>query len=138
MAREATSSSQCGRDRDVILREPPQIVSLKVSFLPHCHYFTFSEHFLTTLMITVKQDSYWQYKSPFQDDTSTYSLIPAINRIIIMTLPRFPFLKKAIQIQIFWLKNIPSSFSSLTQKEVTPALLGNRRTFSSGCTYAVV
>lgn len=90
-------------------------------------------------MITVKQDSYWQHKSPFQDDTSTYSLIPVINRIIIiMALPRFPFLKKAIQIQIFCLKNIPSSFSSLTQKEVTPGLLGNRRASFCACTYAVV
>lgn len=138
MPREATSSSQSGRDRDVILRESPKTFSLKVSFLPHYHYFMFSEHFLTTLMITVKQDSYWQHKSPFQDDTSTYSPIPVINRIIITTLPHFPFLKKAIQIQIFWLKNILSSFSFLTQKEVTPGLLGNRRASFSGCTYAVV
>lgn len=88
-------------------------------------------------MITAKQDSYWQHKSLFQDDTSTYSLITVINKIIIMTLPCSPFLKKAIQIQILWLKNIPSSFSSLTKKEVTPALLGNRRASFCGCTYAV-
>jgi len=87
-------------------------------------------------MITAKQDSYWQHKSLLQDDTSTCSLITAINKIIIMTLPCSPFLKKAIQIQIFWLKNIPSSFSSLTKKEVTPALLGKRRAYFYRSTYA--
>lgn len=89
-------------------------------------------------MITAKQDSYWQHKSVFQDDTSAYSLITAINKVIIMTFPCSPFLKKAIQSQIFWLKNIPSSFSSLTKKEVTPALLGNRRASFYGGTYTVV
>lgn len=91
-------------------------------------------------MITAKQDSYWQHKSLFQDDTSTYSLITVINKIIIMTLPCSPFLKKAIQIQIFWLKNITSSFSSLTKKknkEVTLALLGNSKASFCGRTYAV-
>lgn len=42
MSREETSSSQCG---GVTLREPPKTVSLRVSFLPPCHYFIFSEHF---------------------------------------------------------------------------------------------
>lgn len=80
--------------------------------------------FLTTLMIKANQDSYWQHKSLFQDDTSTYSLITVINKIIIMTLPCSPVLKKPIQ--ILQLKDTPASFF-LTQKEIAPALLGNRR-----------
>lgn len=82
-------------------------------------------------MIKAKQDSYWQHKSLFQVDMSTYSLITVINMIITMTLPCSPVLKKEIQIQTYWLKDILALPSSLAKRELTPY---ERRVSSYGCT----
>lgn len=75
--------SQPGRGRDVALWK--QAVLSTSTYLLRIF-----QAFWTTLMIKAKQDSYWQHKSLFQDDTTTYSLITVINKIITMTLPCSP------------------------------------------------